>query len=46
VQRLEPANPDFAALEIDLRQQSCQIEGIVVGIVRTDLLRRSWPMAQ
>jgi repressor LexA len=41
VLRLEPANPDFAALEIDLRQQSCQIEGIVVGIVRTDLLRRS-----
>jgi repressor LexA len=40
VLRLEPANPDFAVLEVDLRLQSCQIEGIVVGIVRTGLLRR------
>ena len=38
--RLEPANPDFAVLEIDLRLQSCQIEGIVVGIVRAGLPRR------
>jgi repressor LexA len=37
--RLEPANPEFAPLEIDLRTQPWQIEGIVVGIVRTDLLR-------
>jgi repressor LexA len=37
--RLEPANPEFAPLEIDLRIQPWQIEGIVVGIVRTDLLR-------
>ena len=41
VLRLEPANPDFAPLEIDLRTQPCQIEGIVVGILRTDLPRRS-----
>jgi repressor LexA len=39
--RLEPANPDFAPLEIDLRRQACEIEGIVVGVVRTELTRRS-----
>ena len=39
--RLEPANPEFAPLEIDLRREACEIEGIVVGIVRTELLRRS-----
>ena len=38
--RLEPANPEFAPLEIDLRREACEIEGIVVGIVRTELLRR------
>jgi len=37
--RLEPANPDFAPLEIDLRREACAIEGIVVGVVRTDLAR-------
>jgi repressor LexA len=37
--RLEPANLDFAPIEIDLRAQPWQIEGIVVGIVRTDLPR-------
>jgi repressor LexA len=35
--RLEPANPDFAAIEIDLRNEPWQIEGLVVGIVRTAL---------
>jgi repressor LexA len=35
--RLEPANPDFAAIEIDLRTEPWQIEGLVVGIVRTAL---------
>ncbi len=39
--RLEPANPEFAPLEIDLRRESCEIEGIVVGSVRTELPRRS-----
>jgi repressor LexA len=39
--RLEPANPEFAPLEIDLRHATCEIEGIVVGIVRTELPRRS-----
>jgi repressor LexA len=39
--RLEPANPEFAPLEIDLRREACEIEGIVVGIVRTELSHRS-----
>ena len=39
--RLEPANPEFAPLEVDLRREACEIEGIVVGIVRTELSRRS-----
>jgi repressor LexA len=39
--RLEPANPEFAPLEVDLRRETCEIEGIVVGIVRTELPRRS-----
>src|ERR1700691_1434303 len=34
---LEPANPEFAPLELDLRREACEIEGIVVGIVRTEL---------
>src|ERR1700686_1834666 len=38
--RLEPANPEFAPLEVDLRREACEIEGIVVGIVRTALTRR------
>jgi repressor LexA len=37
VLRLEPANPDFTPLQIDLRHESCEIEGIVVGVVRTEL---------
>jgi repressor LexA len=41
VLRLEPANPEFAPLEIDLRRDACEIEGIVVGVVRTELTRRS-----
>jgi repressor LexA len=39
--RLEPANPEFAPLEIDLRREPCEIEGIVVGSVRTELPSRS-----
>jgi len=41
--RLEPANPDFAPIEIDLRTRAWQIEGIVVGILRTELPRRVGP---
>jgi repressor LexA len=37
--RLTPANPEFAALEVDLRRETCAIEGIVVGVVRTELPR-------
>ena len=37
--RLEPANPEFAPLEVDLRREACEIEGIVVGVVRTELPR-------
>jgi repressor LexA len=33
--RLEPANPEFTPLQIDLRRDACEIEGIVVDIVRT-----------
>jgi repressor LexA len=35
--RLEPANPEFTPIEIDLRREPCQIEGLVVGILRTEL---------
>jgi repressor LexA len=34
---LEPANPDFAAIEIDLQQDMLVIEGIVVGVIRQNL---------
>jgi repressor LexA len=37
--RLVPANPEFAALEVDLRREACEIEGVVVGVVRTELPR-------
>jgi repressor LexA len=37
--RLMPANPEFAALEVDLRREACDIEGVVVGVVRTELPR-------
>jgi len=38
--RLEPANPAYAPLEIDLRERACMIEGLVVGIVRAGLPQR------
>jgi repressor LexA len=38
--RLEPANPEFAVLEIDLRSEPWRIEGIVVGVLRTELPRQ------
>jgi repressor LexA len=38
--RLEPANPEFTTIQIDLRRDSCEIEGIVVGVIRTELPRR------
>lgn len=33
--RLEPANPAFKPIEVDLRRQQCAIEGLVVGLVRS-----------
>ena len=39
--RLEPANPDYAPLEIDLREQELAIEGLATGVIRTALSRRS-----
>jgi repressor LexA len=39
--RLEPANPEFMPIEVDLRRESWRIEGIVVGILRTELSPRS-----
>jgi repressor LexA len=38
--RLEPANPEFAVLEIDLRSEPWRIEGIAVGVLRTELPRQ------
>jgi repressor LexA len=38
--RLEPANPEFTPIEIDLRHEPWRIEGIVVGVLRTELLRQ------
>ena len=31
---LLPENPEFEPIEVDLRQQSCSIEGISVGVIR------------
>ena len=39
--RLEPANPEFAPIEIDLREQELAIEGLATGVIRTALSRRS-----
>ena len=33
---LEPANPDFDCIEIDLKRQALAIEGVVVGVIRTE----------
>jgi repressor LexA len=37
--RLEPANPAYQPIEIDLQQQELTIEGLAVGIIRTGLTR-------
>jgi repressor LexA len=37
--RLEPANPAYQPIEIDLQQQELTIEGLAVGIIRTGLNR-------
>jgi repressor LexA len=33
---LEPANPDFEVIAIDLQRQTLVIEGVVVGVIRTE----------
>ncbi|HLF97455.1 MAG TPA: transcriptional repressor LexA [Methylococcaceae bacterium] len=33
---LEPANPDFAPIEVDLEREALAIEGVVVGVIRTE----------
>lgn len=33
--QLLPENPDFEPIEIDLRRDPCEIEGIAVGVIRT-----------
>jgi SOS-response transcriptional repressor LexA len=38
---LEPANPAYAPIEIDLREQELAIEGLAAGVIRTTLSRRS-----
>jgi repressor LexA len=38
--QLEPANPEFNPIEIDLRSEPWRIEGIVVGVLRTELPRQ------
>jgi repressor LexA len=37
--RLEPENPAYQAIDIDLRRQELTIEGLAVGILRTGNLR-------
>ncbi len=33
---LEPANPDFAVIEVDPEREPLVIEGVVVGVIRTE----------
>jgi repressor LexA len=37
--RLEPANPDYQPLEVDLHSKELTIEGLAVGVVRRELAR-------
>ncbi|WKJ92473.1 transcriptional repressor LexA [Methylomonas montana] len=34
---LEPANPDFSVIEVDLEREPLAIEGVVVGVIRGGL---------
>jgi repressor LexA len=34
---LEPANPDFRVIEVDLQREPLVIEGVVVGVIRSGL---------
>jgi len=33
---LEPANPDFSVIEVDLQREPLAIEGVVVGVIRSE----------
>jgi repressor LexA len=33
---LEPANPDFPVIEVDLEREALTIEGVVVGVIRSE----------
>lgn len=33
---LEPANPDFSVIEVDLQRETLAIEGVVVGVIRSE----------
>lgn len=37
--RLEPANPAYRPIEVDLRKQELAIEGLAVGVIRTAMPR-------
>lgn len=37
VVRLLPANPDYSPIEVDLRRSEFAIEGLAVGVIRTEL---------
>jgi repressor LexA len=37
--RLEPANPDFKPIEVDLHSKELPIDGLAVGVVRRELAR-------
>jgi repressor LexA len=39
VVRLEPANPDYQPIEVDLHSKELTIEGLAVGVVRRELAR-------
>jgi repressor LexA len=34
---LMPENPEFAPIQVDLREQELAIEGVVVGVVRDSM---------
>jgi repressor LexA len=40
VVRLEPANPDYQPIEVDLHSKEITIEGLAVGVVRRELARQ------
>jgi repressor LexA len=39
--RLEPANPDYAPIDVDLSKHEMTIEGLAVGVIRRELGIRS-----